>query len=57
MDGGDWTPIFPTDDLFDTAREEFSVDLSSLDAGLHIVAVRATDAGGNVGSQEAQIRR
>ncbi|MEQ9073304.1 MAG: hypothetical protein RLP09_05565 [Sandaracinaceae bacterium] len=57
VDGGDWTPIFPTDDLFDTAREEFSVDLSSLDAGLHIVAVRATDAGGNVGSQEAQIRR
>ncbi|MEC7520733.1 MAG: hypothetical protein VYE22_12745 [Myxococcota bacterium] len=57
VDGGDWTPIFPDDDLFDTRREAFTVDLSSLDPGLHIVAVRATDAGGNVGSAEAQIQR
>ncbi|HJL15295.1 MAG TPA: hypothetical protein RMH99_06555 [Sandaracinaceae bacterium LLY-WYZ-13_1] len=57
IDGGEWRAIFPTDDLFDTAREAFEIDLSALDPGSHIVAVRATDAAGNVGSGEAQITR
>ncbi len=57
IDGGEWVALFPADDLFDTADERFEIDLSSLAAGTHIVAVRATDAGGNVGSSEAQIRR
>lgn len=57
IDGGDWQALFPIDDLFDTAEERFDIDLSSLDPGEHIVSVRATDAGGNVGSGEAQIRR
>jgi hypothetical protein len=57
IDGGEWQTIFPTDDLFDTADERFEIDISSLPPGVHIVAVRATDAGGNVGSAEAQVRR
>lgn len=57
IDGGEWRPIFPVDDLFDTAEERFEIDLGSLPSGTHIVAVRATDAGGNVGSGEAQVRR
>ena len=57
IDGGDWQPVFPVDDLFDTAEERFDIDLSSVVAGEHIVSVRATDAGGNVSSAEAQIRR
>ncbi|MFK7991001.1 MAG: hypothetical protein AB8I08_33580, partial [Sandaracinaceae bacterium] len=56
FDGGDWEPVFPTDDLFDTAEERFEVDLSSRDPGDHIVSVRATDASGNSATQEAQIR-
>jgi hypothetical protein len=55
VDGGEWEPLFPTDDLFDTAEEDFAIDLSPLDPGPHIVAVRATDAAGNVGSGEAQV--
>ena len=57
IDGGEWQPLYSTDDLLDTADEAFDLDLSSLAAGDHIVAVRATDASGNVGSAEAQIRR
>ncbi|HEY8426752.1 MAG TPA: hypothetical protein VIL20_00195 [Sandaracinaceae bacterium] len=57
IDGGEWIALFPVDDLFDTAEERFEIDLSSLSPGTHIVAVRATDASGNVGSGEAQIRR
>lgn len=55
IDGGEWTPFFPEDDLFDTNEERFSVDLSRLDPGDHIVAVRAADAGGNLGSSEVQV--
>lgn len=57
FDGGEWVPLFPVDDLFDTATERFEIDLAPLAPGTHIVAVRATDAAGNVGSGEAQIRR
>lgn len=53
VDGGEWRSLFPTDDLLDTASEAFDVTLSDLGSGAHIVAVRATDAGGNVGSAEA----
>lgn len=53
IDGGEWRTLFPTDDLLDTASEAFDLVLPELATGTHIVAVRATDAGGNVGSAEA----
>ena len=56
VDGGEWRQLFPEDDLFDTNEERFRADLSQLDPGDHIVAVRATDAGGNIGSSEVQVR-
>lgn len=55
VDGGEWRLFFPEDDLFDTRRESFEEDLSSLAAGSHIVAVRAYDAGGNQASAETTI--
>jgi sugar lactone lactonase YvrE len=57
VDGGDWVALFPIDDLLDTAEERFDIDLTSLVAGEHIVSVRAADAGGNLASGEAQVRR
>ncbi|MCB9595248.1 MAG: hypothetical protein H6719_21195 [Sandaracinaceae bacterium] len=57
VDGGDWVAFFPADDLFDTATESFEVDLSAVAAGEHVVAVRASDASGNLGSAEAIVRR
>jgi outer membrane protein assembly factor BamB len=47
VDGRDFRPFFPVDDLLDTRDERFDLDLSSLPAGSHIIAVRAWDAGGN----------
>jgi len=55
VDGRDWILFFPTDDLFDTAEEKFSLTLDDLEKGTHIIAVRATDAAGNSAASEVTI--
>jgi outer membrane protein assembly factor BamB len=55
VDGGEWRLFFPVDDLLDTRDERFELDLGGEPPGSHIVAVRATDAGGNVGSAEVTL--
>jgi sugar lactone lactonase YvrE len=50
LDGGPWTPVFPTDGLADSRRESARLPLADLPAGEHSVRVRAKDAGGNLGS-------
>jgi hypothetical protein len=47
VDGDRFHVFFPVDQLLDTADERFDLDLSDLEPGEHIVAVRAYDAGGN----------
>ncbi|HTU63990.1 MAG TPA: hypothetical protein VMF89_36240, partial [Polyangiales bacterium] len=47
LDGGFFRVIGSEDGLFDSPREQFSVDLGALGPGVHIVAVRATDAARN----------
>jgi len=56
IDGEDWRLIFPVDDLLDTANERFRIPLDGLPPGEHIVAVRATDAGGNAVTAELNVR-
>jgi outer membrane protein assembly factor BamB len=56
VDGGEWQIAHPEDDLLDTAEERFTLDVGPLDGGEHIVAVRATDAGGNTVSAETTVR-
>ena len=56
VNGGEWLPLFPVDDLLDTARERFAIDLSRLERGSHIIAVRAKDGAGNIGSRETTVR-
>lgn len=55
VDGGEWHMFYPTDDLLDSAREDFAVDVGPLPAGAHIVAIRASDAAGNTVSAETQL--
>ena len=55
IDGSPWRVVFPVDGLLDTPEERFSIDLERSPDG-HIVAVRATDAAGNVGSAEITVR-
>lgn len=57
IDGRPFRPIFPADDLLDTRDERFDLDLSGLDPGEHIVAVRAYDAGGNSATAEVSLTR
>ena len=56
VDGGDWLPFFPLDDLLDSAEERFELELTELKGGPHIVSVRATDAAGNTASAEITVR-
>jgi len=56
IDGDDWRLLFPVDDLLDGAEERFRVPLDGLSPGSHIVAVRATDAGGNAVTAERTVR-
>ena len=55
IDGGDWTPIFPTDGLFDSTQETVALKLESLEPGTHILRVKATDAAGNTGASDLVI--
>lgn len=55
VDGGPWRLFFPSDDLLDSAEEAFEIDVGPMSAGTHIVAVRASDAGGNPVTAELTI--
>lgn len=56
VDGGDWRPVAPTDLLLDQRTESFSLTLTDLTPGPHIVTVRAFDAADNVGSARLQVQ-
>jgi sugar lactone lactonase YvrE len=55
IDGREWLLFFPSDDIFDTADEPFSLSLDDLSPGSHIIAVRAVDAAGNSTSSEVTV--
>jgi hypothetical protein len=55
-DGIEWLLLFPADGLFDTREEAFEMPLALLPKGDVTVMVRATDARGNVGSNEVNVR-
>lgn len=55
-DGIEWLLLFPSDGLFDTREEAFELPLALLPKGDLTVMVRATDARGNVGSSEVNVR-
>jgi len=52
IDGGDWTPVFPTDGLFDTKTETIQLTLDDLEPGAHVLVLRAQDQAGNVGAAD-----
>jgi hypothetical protein len=52
LDSDKWQNLFPSDSLFDSAKEEFSIDLSDLAPGMHVLVVRVTDASGQIGSDD-----
>jgi hypothetical protein len=52
IDGGEWTALACVDGIYDSQREQvnFTVDLSKLPKGEHVLMLRAVDAMSNVGS-------
>lgn len=55
LDGGEWSPVFADDGLFDTPSETVTILTPDLKPGTHILVVRATDAAGNVATGDALI--
>jgi hypothetical protein len=54
----DWHPAVPSDKLFDSLSEAFTITTRSLAPGAHHIAIRVTDEAGNVayGSQTVEIK-
>jgi hypothetical protein len=52
-DGKEWKVLRSDDGIVDSRKETFTVRLSRLDAGEHVVSLRAYDTAGNVGVGKA----
>jgi WD40 repeat protein len=57
VDGGPWQEVFPDDDIADSPRERYSLELPITGAGEHTVSLRVFDSSGNVGSISVVVRR
>ncbi len=49
VDGGRWIALDSQDGLLDRPEESFRLTLPALDGGIHVIAIRARDARGNIG--------
>jgi hypothetical protein len=50
VNGKKWSPLFPTDGLFDSKTEQFRFKTQALRPGTYVLVVRVRDAAGNVGA-------
>jgi hypothetical protein len=55
LDGQDWHDILSDDGIVDSRKETFTVKLTHLSPGEHVVALRASDTSGNIGVGKAVI--
>jgi hypothetical protein len=49
LDASSWTPLEAADGVIDSLRERFTLDLSDLTPGEHLLVVRVADSAGNTG--------
>jgi hypothetical protein len=49
VDAGGWIPVEAADGVIDSPREQFTLDLSGLTPGEHVVVVRVADSANNTG--------
>lgn len=54
INGKRWTPIFPTDGLFDSKSESFRFKTDSLRPGVYVLMLRVRDAAGNTGAADVR---
>ena len=53
LDALGWTPIQPADGIVDGLRQKFTLDLTGLAAGEHLLVIRVADSAGNTGVAKA----
>jgi hypothetical protein len=56
LDGEDWHEILSDDGIVDSRKETFTVNLTHLAPGEHVLSLRASDTSGNIGVGKAVIR-
>jgi hypothetical protein len=56
LDGQDWHDVLSDDGIVDSPKETFTIKLSHLAPGEHVLALRASDTSGNIGVGKAVIR-
>jgi hypothetical protein len=49
LDAASWVPVAAADGVIDSLREKFSLDLTGLTAGEHLLVIRAADSANNTG--------
>ena len=55
IDGGEWKPFFPSDEIFDSKREAFTFVADLPDGDGHTLVVRVSDLAGNIGAKRIGI--
>jgi sugar lactone lactonase YvrE len=56
IDGKDWRDLVADDGIVDSRQETFTVKLTKLEPGEHVISLRASDTAGNVGVGKVVIR-
>jgi hypothetical protein len=56
LDGNDWHSILSDDGIVDSRKETFTLKLTHLSPGEHVLVLRASDTSGNIGVGKAVIR-
>jgi hypothetical protein len=56
LDAASWVPVEAADGVIDSLRESFSLDLTNLSPGEHLVVVRAADSANNTGVAKLILR-
>jgi len=56
LDASSWFPVEAADGVIDSLRESFSLDLTNLSPGEHVVVLRTSDSAGNNGVAKVILR-
>ena len=56
LDAGSWQPVYPDDGILDSRSELFTIRLTDLPPGEHLITLRVRDRAGNAGLGKAVVR-
>lgn len=56
LDAAGWVPVAAADGVIDSQREKFTIDLTALTPGEHLLVIRAADSANNVGVKKVVLR-